>query len=71
MTYLCLKLQKGANDARSDDVRRIKEELSGWLNADFSPSVPFVTKSHIDRGLMNKITGSLLCPIEHNWDDEQ
>ncbi|KAF9032750.1 hypothetical protein BJ165DRAFT_1568204 [Panaeolus papilionaceus] len=64
------QLQKGANDARSDDVRRIKEELGGWLNHAFSPSLPFSIKSHGDRGLQNDITGRLLCPIQYEWDDE-
>ena len=69
--YSPSKLQKGANDARSDDIRRVKEELGGWLNLDFSPVVPFTTKSRSDRGLQNDTTGRLLCPIEHNWDDER
>ena len=65
------KIQKGANDARADDLRRIKEELGGWLNIDFSPTTPFAIKSCADRGLQNDITGRLLCPIEHKWDDDQ
>lgn len=66
-----LQLQKGANDARSDDVRRIKEEVGDWLNADFTPTVPFLRKSRAGRGLQNDICGRLLCPIDHNWDDER
>ncbi|KJA15425.1 hypothetical protein HYPSUDRAFT_207911 [Hypholoma sublateritium FD-334 SS-4] len=63
-------LQKGANDARSDDVRRIKEEIALWLNLAHAPNPPLNTKSRSDRGLHNDITGRLLCPIEYDWDDE-
>lgn len=69
--HMSSKLQKGANDARSDDVRRIKEELGDWLNIDFSPTVPFATRSRVGRGLQNDICGRLLSPIDHPWDDEQ
>ncbi|KAF9043142.1 hypothetical protein BJ165DRAFT_1405518 [Panaeolus papilionaceus] len=68
---LVSQLQKGANDARSDDLRRIKEELGCWLNAEYSPSVAFSTKSRANRGLHNDITGRLLCPIEYDWQDEE
>ncbi|KAF9031049.1 hypothetical protein BJ165DRAFT_1535541 [Panaeolus papilionaceus] len=67
---LVSQLQKGANDARSDDLRRIKEELANWLNEGFVPSVPFSMKSRGNRGLHNDITGQLLCPIEYDWSDE-
>lgn len=65
------QLQKGANDARSDDVRRIKEELANWINQTFSPTTPLSLKQRDDRGLQNNITGRLLCPIEHSWDDDE
>ena len=66
-----LQLQKGANDARSDDVRRIKEELANWINQTFSPTTPLGLKQRDDRGLQNDVTGRLLCPIEHSWDDDE
>ena len=65
------QLQKGANDACSDDVRRIKEEVANWINQTFSPTTPLSLKQHDDRGLQNDITGRLLCPIEHSWDDDE
>ena len=69
--FICsLQLQKGANDARSDDVRRIKEELALWLNIANAPNPPLNTKCRSDRGMDNDITGRLLCPIEYDWDDE-
>ncbi|KAF9044321.1 hypothetical protein BJ165DRAFT_1528874 [Panaeolus papilionaceus] len=68
---LISQIQKGANDARSDDLRRVKEELGNWLNSDFSPPVPFSVRTRADRGLHNDITGRLLCPIEYNWEDDE
>ncbi len=47
--------KKGANDARSDDVRRIKEELALWLNIEYTPNPPLNTKCRSDRGLQNNI----------------
>ena len=65
------QLQKGANDARSDDVRHIKEEVANWINQTFSPTTPLSVKQRDDRGLQNDITGRLLCPIELSWDDDE
>jgi hypothetical protein len=63
------QLQKGANDARSDDVRHAKEEIANWINQTLSPTAPLSLKQRDDRGLQNDITGRLLCPIELRWDD--
>ncbi|KAF8184850.1 hypothetical protein BJ912DRAFT_1060825 [Pholiota molesta] len=70
LTTFLIQLQKGANDARSDDVRRIKEEIALWLNDEFTPVPPMLVKARSDRGVQSRITGRLLCPIEHDWDDE-
>ncbi len=63
------QLQKGANDAHSDDVRRAKEEIANWINQTLSPTAPLSVKQRDDHGLQNDITGRLLCPIELSWDD--
>lgn len=63
------KLQEGANGARSEDIKRIKEELGTWVNLDYSPSIPLVPKSRQGRGLQHDICGELLTPIEFNWHD--
>ena len=63
------QLQKGANDARSDDVRRAKEEIANWINQTLSPTALLSVKQCDDCGLQNDITGRLLCPIELSWDD--
>jgi hypothetical protein len=71
MFLINLQLQRGANDARSDDVRRIKEEVANWINQTLSPTTPLSLKQRDDRGLQNDITGRLLCPIELSWDDDK
>ena len=65
------QLQKGANDAHSDDIRRIKEELAIWINRDLSPSPALELRSRHDRGLQNDTIGGLLCPIEYDWFDDE
>jgi hypothetical protein len=71
LTQYTPQLQKGANDARSDDVRRVKEEGATWINQTLSPTAPLSTKQRDDRGLQNDVTGHLLCPIEFSWDDDE
>jgi len=68
-TIYVVQLQKGANDGRSDDIRRVKEEVTVWINQACSPSVPLNPKNRDNCGLQNNFTGRLLCPIEHSWDD--
>ncbi|KAF8973639.1 hypothetical protein BDZ97DRAFT_1776048 [Flammula alnicola] len=63
------QLQKGASEARGDDIRRIKEELAVWLNEMYAPTPPFSPKDRAGRGLRNDYTGMLLCPTHMNWDD--
>jgi hypothetical protein len=74
-----IKLQSGANDARSDDTSRLKTAVAEWLNArthnsDESPegtqmSMYLSSKQKDERGICNDVTGRLLCPIDYNWDD--
>jgi hypothetical protein len=65
------QLQKGANEARADDIRRVKEEVALWLNETYNPAVAFSPKTRDGRGIQNDITGRLLCPIAFDWDDER
>jgi hypothetical protein len=72
VSYLPIpQLQKGANDARSDDVRRIKEEVANWINQSLSPTTPLSAKQREDRGYQNDVTGRLICPIELSWDNHE
>ncbi|KAF8179434.1 hypothetical protein BJ912DRAFT_855623 [Pholiota molesta] len=70
-TVFLVQAQKGANDARSDDVRRIKEEVALWLNFEYAPAPPMLVKSRSDRGLQSEVAGRLLCPVEYDWDNER
>jgi hypothetical protein len=67
-----IQLQTGANDARSDDTSRLKIVVAEWLNSRTNPaSHPRLSaKGKDERGLNHDITGQLLCPIDHNWDDD-
>jgi len=64
-----VQLQKGANDRWSDDIRRVKEEVTIWVNQTCSPSAPLNLKNRDHRGFQNDFTSRLLCPIEYSWDD--
>ncbi|KJA24322.1 hypothetical protein HYPSUDRAFT_200549 [Hypholoma sublateritium FD-334 SS-4] len=64
-------LQIGANNARSDDVRRIKEAVAFWLNKEYGKEDDFEMldpKERTGRGLHNYVTGRLLCPVDYDWD---
>ncbi|KDR66439.1 hypothetical protein GALMADRAFT_283872 [Galerina marginata CBS 339.88] len=62
-------LQDGANGARADDIKRIKEEIGNWINLDYKPPVPLNPKCREGRGLAHDLCGELLSPIEFNWQD--
>jgi len=64
-----VKLQEGANDARSSDVSRIKSAVADWLNERILGRKKFDRGSREGRGIQNDITGRLLCPISLDWDD--
>jgi uncharacterized protein DUF6698 len=65
------KLQKGANDARGDDVLSIREAVANWLNKAYPTHTPLDISSRGDRGIKHETTGLLLCPIEYDWTDER
>ncbi|KAF8195032.1 hypothetical protein BJ912DRAFT_1056910 [Pholiota molesta] len=62
-TAFLIQAQKGANDARSDDVRRIKEEVALWLNFEYAPAPPMLVKSRSDRGYKAKLQGAFSAPL--------
>ena len=59
------------NDAHSNDVRCVKEEVANWINQSVSPTLPLSLKQRDDHGLQNDFTGRLLCPIKLSWDDHE
>jgi len=65
------QLQEGANGARSDDIKRIKEELAIIVNTDYSPDVALKPKTRDGRGLQHDVCGQLLVPIEFDWNDDE
>ncbi|KAJ6612972.1 hypothetical protein B0H10DRAFT_2192176 [Mycena sp. CBHHK59/15] len=71
-------LQKGANDVRAEDLRRISENMGNWLNEDKKKLAPlfdqhtpdhFILGSRRNRRLEHDVSGGLLCPIDIDWDD--
>jgi hypothetical protein len=65
------ELQKGANDARGDDVLSIREAVANWLNKAYPTHTPLDILSRLSRGIKHETTGRLLCPIEYDWTDER
>ena len=65
------ELQKGANDARGDDVLSIREAVANWLNKAYPTHTPLDISSRRCRGIKHDTTGRLLCPIEYDWTDER
>jgi hypothetical protein len=65
------QLQKGANDARGDDVLSVREAVANWLNKAYPAHTPLDISSRADRGIKHETTGWLLCPIEYDWTDER
>ncbi|KAF9472011.1 hypothetical protein BDN70DRAFT_900887 [Pholiota conissans] len=63
------KLQEGANNARSDDVRRIKEEVADCINARYRPATLLQKTNRDNRGLQHDVCGGLLTPLMYDWND--
>jgi uncharacterized protein DUF6698 len=66
-----IELQKGANNARGDDVLSIREAVANWLNKGYPSHTPLDISSRGSRGIKHETTGRLLCPIEYDWTDER
>ncbi|KAM6494657.1 hypothetical protein JOM56_009280 [Amanita muscaria] len=63
-------LQAGANDARGDDILKVRAAVSKWLNEQNPPPMPLLNPdSRSNRGIQHDVTGKLLCPIDFYWDD--
>ncbi|KAF8951471.1 hypothetical protein BDZ97DRAFT_1886452 [Flammula alnicola] len=62
-------LQDGANAARGDDLKRVKEEVGNWINLDYKPTEVLNSKVRDGRGMQHDVCGALLAPIDFNWDD--
>ncbi|KIL59469.1 hypothetical protein M378DRAFT_131524 [Amanita muscaria Koide BX008] len=65
------QLERGANNARGDDIKRLKEVIVDWV-AELYPDAPRLTRvKRAGRGIQNDFTGRLICPITYDWDVEE
>ena len=66
------QLQKGASDARGDDIFHLRRAVGDWLNKLHPKPQPlFDPDDRSSRGIQHDTTGFLLCPIEFDWVDEE
>ena len=66
------QLDNGAEDARGDDILKIRGAVANWLNNLQPPPVPLLDPdSRTQRGIQHELIGRLLCPLKLNWDDER
>ncbi|KAM6491175.1 hypothetical protein JOM56_013414 [Amanita muscaria] len=64
------QLQAGANDARGDDVLKVRAAVAKWLNEQTPPPTPLLNPdSRSNRGIQHDVMGKLLCLIDFDWDD--
>ena len=65
-------MEKGASDARGDDLFSIRGQLATWLNRLEPVPQPLLDPDdRANRGLQHDLCGFLLCPIEFDWKDER
>ncbi|KAF8954717.1 hypothetical protein BDZ97DRAFT_1927811 [Flammula alnicola] len=62
-------LQEGANGARGDDIKRVKEEVYDQINREYKPTEPLLRTKRDNRGLQHNMCGSLLTLIDFDWDN--
>ncbi|KAF8177215.1 hypothetical protein BJ912DRAFT_930425 [Pholiota molesta] len=59
-------LQEGANSARSDDIKRVKEEVYARINKEYRPAVPLERSTRDNRGLQHDIL-DLYLDLTQKW----
>jgi hypothetical protein len=65
-------LEKGASDARGDDLFAIRGQVATWLNRlDNTPQPLLDPDDRANRGIQHDLCGFLLCPIEFDWKNER
>ncbi|KAF5323644.1 hypothetical protein D9758_017074 [Tetrapyrgos nigripes] len=66
------ELERGAKNARGEDIHEAKEKVADWLNMRSSPPSPLLDRTtRLGHGFTNHTTGLLLCPIEFNWNNSK
>ncbi|KAG2003612.1 hypothetical protein CC2G_004204 [Coprinopsis cinerea AmutBmut pab1-1] len=72
MATIATLLQRGANQARSDDTKGLKPVIIDWLAPPDAPLHPSLSRTvKVDRGFNHDRTGELLCPPHINWSNER
>ena len=72
--FFYFKLDKGASDARGDDLFAIHGQLATWLNRLESAPQPLIDpEDQANWGIQHYLCGLLLCPIEFDcqWKNER
>jgi hypothetical protein len=50
----------------------MKPAVVSWITALLeNPIVPLLPNNKTERGFEHDLTGRLLCPIEHDWNNER
>ncbi|KAJ7598309.1 hypothetical protein C8J56DRAFT_1091546 [Mycena floridula] len=64
------ELNNDSKQARGDEINRIRDDLAGWLMAEFE--CPFLqSKTRVGRGWKGSCPGRLLFPCNIDYDDEE
>ncbi|KAJ3525548.1 hypothetical protein NMY22_g10525 [Coprinellus aureogranulatus] len=70
MRYAADMLTKGANGARSDDVKSLKSAVIDWITPAGGVLTPNIPRNNKDaRGFFHDVTGRYLCPTDYDWDE--
>ncbi|KAG6905405.1 hypothetical protein DXG01_002925 [Tephrocybe rancida] len=72
ITRIAQLIQRGAAQAKMDDIRALKAEILDWITpAGLELSPPLSPDVKINRGFNHSATGRLLCPVHLDWLDEE
>lgn len=69
--FIHSQLNTAANNARGDDVHRLKEIIIDWIRGMESLQPLLSKQDRSGRWLHHNVTARLLCPITYNWDDPE
>lgn len=66
------QLRKGAAGARGDDTKSLKGAILDWITPKGQVLNPPIHRNvKYTRGFHHEVTGSLLCPADLDWSDEE
>lgn len=65
-----LKLTRGVNGARSDDLKTMKSAVIDWITPEGGVVIPPLNRNvKTCRGFYHEVTGQYLCPTDYDWND--